>query len=270
MAGLERGYAATRYGRIHYRRGGRGPALLLLHATPRSSRAYLGLMPYLAARYHVVAPDTLGFGHSDPLPAEPTVAMLADSLVDVLDHLGIVQTGVFGLHTGNKIGAALAAAHPERVGRFILCGMTHSIIPDARQREAAIRAILAAHPIDPAAVVVPSERQDRRDGAAGTRAIYQANYSFDLAAVLGRLRMPTLVLELATPAEAHLGPQADALAALIPAGTACLLERSDRDVLERVPAELAAVITRFLATARASRSAGADPAEGRESRSHIR
>lgn len=246
MAGLERGYAATRHGRVHYRRGGRGPAVLLLHATPRSSRSYLGLFPYLAARYQVVAPDTLGFGHSDPLPAKATLGMLADSLVDVLDYLGIAQTAVFGLHTGNKIGAALAAAHPERVSRFILCGMTHSIIPDARQREAAIRAILAAHPIDPAAVLAPSERQDRRDGAAGTRAIYEANYSFDLAATLGRLSMPTLVLELVTPAEAHLGEQAGALAALIPAATARLLERSDRDVLERAPAELAAVITRFL------------------------
>ena len=243
---IQTGYAGTRHGQLHYRSAGDGEPLLLLHATPRSSRAFARLIPCLARRFRVIAPDTLGFGRSAPLPADVTIAMLADSLADLLDALGIATAAVFGLHTGNKIGAALAAAYPERVSRLLICGMTHSIIPDGRRREAAIRAILDANPIMPEDIADPAERRDRQEGAAGSAAIYQANYAFDLAATLGQVEVPTLVIELVTAAEAHLGEQGPALARLTPSGAATRLDMSDRDALERQPEALAAVISRFL------------------------
>ncbi len=246
MTALRRGYADTRYGQVHYQTAGEGDPLLLLHATPRSSRAYGQLIPQLAVRYRVIAADTLGFGQSDPLPANPTMGKLADSMVDLLDTLGIHRAAVFGLHTGNKIGAALAAERPGRVTKFILCGMTHSIIIDRATREAAIQAILDANPSQLNDVIDPGEKVDRIQAAASLAAIYQANYAFDLAAALSRVPVPVLVLELATPAEAHLNRQAGALAQLIPDCATLILERSDRDVLERVPDQLADAIGRFL------------------------
>lgn len=223
---------------------------MLLHATPRSSRSYAKLIPLLAKSKFVIAPDTLGFGLSDPLPSDVTIEQLAQSVVDVLDALEIRQAAIFGLHTGNKIAAALAAGWPDRVCELLLCGMTHSIILDRPQREAAIKAILKANPIDPNKVPDPAERLDRLQGQASVDNIYAANYRFDLEAVLNQLVVPTLVVELATPAEAHLGHQAPEWAKRIPHCATAVIERSDRDVLERVPDELAALILSFLADRR--------------------
>jgi pimeloyl-ACP methyl ester carboxylesterase len=238
----------TRYGKLHYQLTGHGTPLMLLHATPRSSQAYSNLVPLLGSSHTVIAPDTLGFGLSDPLPANTSIGMLAASLVDLLDTIGIERTAVFGLHTGNKIAAALAADSPERVTALLFCGMSHSIIIDRQRREAAIKAILKANPIDPHKVSNESEQLDRLRAQASTDAMYAANYDFDLGATMKRVSMPTLLLELATPQEAHLGQQAPDWAKHVPNCATTILERSDRDVLERFPGELAEVILGFLAS----------------------
>jgi len=239
-------FAKTRYGKLYHQSAGEGPPLLLLHATPRSSQAYAKLLPLLAASHTVIAPDTLGFGLSDPLPADASVERLAASLVDLLDTLAIDKVAVFGLHTGNKIAAALAACWPDRVSALILCGMSHSIIIDQQRREAAIRAILEANPIDPNQMANESERLDRIRAEASIERMYAANYDFDLAAAVAHLAVPMLLLELATTAEAHLGQQTPQWAKLIPHCTTIVIERSDRDLLERFPDELAEVILDFL------------------------
>lgn len=240
------GFVATRYGKLHYRATGSGQPLLLLHATPRSSRSFEQLIPLLATQHQVIAADTLGFGESDPLPANVTMDVLATSVTDLMDGLSIGTAAVFGLHTGNKIATALAASWPQRVAQLIVCGMTHSIIIEQTVRDDAIRQILKANPIDPRDVSQPSERLDRLQGQKSVQAIYAANYAFDFAMALAALPMPTLVVELAAAAEAHLPRQGEALAQLIPNGTATVLERSDREVLEQVPAELADAILGFL------------------------
>jgi len=245
-------FAKTRYGKLHYREAGQGAPLVLLHATPRSSRAYSKLQPLLAPGHHVIAPDTLGFGLSDPLPKGASIEQLATSVADLLTSLGIEQAAVFGLHTGNKIAAALAAAEPTRISKLMLCGMSHSIILDPQRRETAIKTILRENPIAPNDVGDESERQDRAQGQASVEAIYAANYQFDLAATLPRIPIPTMVVELATPAEAHLGLQAASWRHHLADCSIATLHRSDRDVLERFPDELADIILRFLAQNRAT------------------
>jgi len=280
-----RGYVDTRHGPVHYRESGEGPALVLLHATPRSSRVYARLQNLLSAKFRVIAPDTLGFGNSDPLPAEVTMPMLADSVADLIAGLNLQAPAVFGLHTGNKVGAALAAARPDLVSRFICCGMTHSIVIDRARRDDAIKGIVdkyfatEAHSPDGAHLLrgwgrtyatlsqtwwaprvvdanplteadleeTQDEVIDRLQARAAFDAVYRANFDFDLAEALARLTVPTLVIELATPGEDHLGRQADALVALIPDAQAVTFENTDRDVLEREPEKLAAAIEAFLA-----------------------
>ena len=241
-------FADTRHGRVHYRRAGSGPPLLMLHATPRSSRAFTNLLPHLDTDFQVIAADTLGFGESDPLPGDFTLYDLAESMIDLLDALGIGKTAVFGLHTGNKIGTALAANYPNRVSRLVICGMTHSIILEQAARDAAIAAILKANPIEPRDVANPDERRDREQGQESVARIYPANYRFDLAAAAANVRVPCLVLELVTPLEAHLGTHGDALARVMPNATAQVLEYSDRQLLERWPAKLATPLKSYLAT----------------------
>lgn len=134
---MKRGYADTREGQIHYTEDGIGPALVMLHPSPQSSRVYWRLIPRLADRYRVVTPDTLGFGSSDPLADGITMPRLAGSIAEMMDRLRIERAHIFGFHTGNKIAAALAADFPERVERLILCGQTHSLIADQKTRIAA-------------------------------------------------------------------------------------------------------------------------------------
>ena len=237
------GSVETRHGRVFYQEAGNGPPLILLHATPKSSRSYKTLMPLLAQQHRVIAPDTLGFGESDPLPSGVSMPTLAESMADLLDGLNAAPSSVFGLHTGNKIGTALTVNHSERVSCFILCGMTHSIILDRAERETAIKSLVATPftRID----ISEDEKRDRAQGEASVYAMYGANYGFDLTYALSRLVQPTLVLELATPLEDHYGRQANAVAALIPKGEALTFEGSDRDALEKRPEELAAAILSF-------------------------
>lgn len=281
---MRRGYADTRYGQVHYREAGEGPPLLLLHATPRSARVYAKLIPLLANGYRVIAPDTLGFGNSDPLPQAVTMDMLADSMADLIETLGLGKAAVFGLHTGNKVGAALAANWPDLVSHFICCGMTHSIVVEREKRDGAIKEIVEkyfaaesdapdgspllrgwartyralaetwwgprvvdANPLTTAHFEeTQDEALDRIQARAAFDAVYRANFGFDLAAAMARLTVPTLVVELATPGEDHLGRQAAAVVALVPTAQAVTFENTDRDVLEREPEKLAAAILGFL------------------------
>jgi len=225
---------------------GRGTPLVLLHATPKSSRSYKALIPHLARKHRVIAPDTLGFGASEPLPENVTLSMLGDSVADLIEDLNAKPAMVFGLHTGNKIGAALAVDHPEHVTRFILCGMTHSIIPDQKDRENAIRAVLT-NPLT-RVDISDDEEVDRENGAKSIDAIYAANYRFDLESNLGSIDVPVLVLELATPEEDRLGRQNENVAALMPYGRALTFHGSDRDALEKYPETLASMILGFTKT----------------------
>ena len=279
-----RGYASTRHGQIHYRTAGEGPPLLLLHATPHSSRVYKKLVPFLSPHHRVIAVDTLGFGYSDPLPPDVSMEKLAESCADLMADLALPPAAVFGRHSGNKVGAALAAGWPDRVSYFICCGMTHSIVVEREKRDSAIKAIVnkALSKEQPAADgshllrnwartfdgvshlwwgpglvdAFPLSDQDLQDtqGEVIDRilsrpsydAIYRANFAFDLSAALARLAMPSLIVELAVREEAHLGRQAEACVRLNRKSQAVTLEYSDRDVLERVPQILAQSILHFL------------------------
>lgn len=102
--------------RVHYRRAGSGPAVVLVHQSPRSSAEYEALIAEWATTFTVIAPDTPGFGQSDPLPglAQPEVADYADALVELLDALGLDRVGGYGFHSGAIILITAARRHPAR------------------------------------------------------------------------------------------------------------------------------------------------------------
>jgi pimeloyl-ACP methyl ester carboxylesterase len=110
--------------RIFYREAGpkNGPTVLLLHGFPTSSHMYRGLIPLLADKYHVIAPDLPGFGFSD-LPSRETYRYTFDNLARTMDaftqalHLHKYAIQVFDY--GAPVGFRLAAAHPERVTAIV-------------------------------------------------------------------------------------------------------------------------------------------------------
>ena len=108
---------------MHFRAAGAGPALLLLHQSPQNSRMWLGMMQRFADRYTVIAPDTPGFGYSDPLPGQPMrVADFGQATLELVEALGLERFAVFGMHTGGLIATWLAWAHPERVAALVVDG----------------------------------------------------------------------------------------------------------------------------------------------------
>jgi pimeloyl-ACP methyl ester carboxylesterase len=100
--------------RVHYRRCGRGPVLLMVHQSPRSSAEYEPLMRRWGEYFTCIAPDTPGFGQSDPLPGEPDIADFADALCETIDALGIGPCPAYGFHSGGIILVTALKRQPQR------------------------------------------------------------------------------------------------------------------------------------------------------------
>ena len=109
--------------RVMVRRAGSGPPVMLLHESPVSSAAFVPLIGSLAERFTVIAPDTPGYGGSDPLALHrPQIPDYADALKEVVDALGLERAAVFGRHTGAAIAIEFANLYPERVSGVVLDG----------------------------------------------------------------------------------------------------------------------------------------------------
>jgi pimeloyl-ACP methyl ester carboxylesterase len=110
---------------IFYREAGpeSAPTILLLHGFPSSSRMFATLIPLLADRYHLIAPDYPGFGHSDA-PDSQHFAYTFDHLANVVDQftqsLNLRRYVLFMQDYGGPVGFRLALAHPERVVALVI------------------------------------------------------------------------------------------------------------------------------------------------------
>ncbi len=110
--------------RIFYREAGSpaAPAVVLLHGTPASSHQYRNLIPALADRYHVIAPDYPGFGHSDVPGVDEfkyTFDNVADHVDALLDQLGLQRYAIYVQDYGAPVGWRLALRHPGRIAAII-------------------------------------------------------------------------------------------------------------------------------------------------------
>lgn len=114
---------------VHYRRGGRGPVVLLLHQSPQSSREMEPLIEAWGHAFTLISPDSAGYGFSDPLQrdgqpvAAATIEDFAAATLEFADALGLGRFAIYGYHTGASIGTALAAAAPDRVAALAANGL---------------------------------------------------------------------------------------------------------------------------------------------------
>jgi pimeloyl-ACP methyl ester carboxylesterase len=110
---------------IFYREAGDPdlPVLLLLHGFPASSFMYRRLIDLVADRFHVIAPDYPGFGHSDA-PAPSRFAYSFDHLADIVEQfveaLGLTRYGLYMQDFGGPVGFRLATRSPERVSFLVV------------------------------------------------------------------------------------------------------------------------------------------------------
>ncbi|ESZ87863.1 MAG: hypothetical protein Q27BB25_07075 [Blastomonas sp. CACIA14H2] len=100
--------------RVHYRQAGSGPPLLMIHQSPRNGGEYAPLIERWAEHFTCIAPDTPGFGQSDPLPGAPEIDDFADALVATMDALGLPPCPAYGFHSGGIILVTALKRHPAR------------------------------------------------------------------------------------------------------------------------------------------------------------
>ena len=110
--------------KVFYRESGRvgAPKLLLLHGFPSSSHMFRDLIPELADRFHIVAPDLPGFGLSD-MPGRDAFTYTFDNIANVIDRftevIGFDRFAVYVFDYGAPTGFRLALKHPERITAII-------------------------------------------------------------------------------------------------------------------------------------------------------
>jgi pimeloyl-ACP methyl ester carboxylesterase len=259
----QRGYSKTRFGQLHFLEAGDGPTLVLLPAASQSHNDLRKLIAYLAPRFRIFAVDALGSGYSDPLPNDATIEKLAEALRDFYDAQGVDRAHLYGIHTGNKVAAAFAARFPKSLDGLVLCGQTHSLLMGKEARAVQMRRVSQHHftsdisnPVlrdarrwaqlwaevdqlrwgselfngnfGSAAASIKARIIDRLLSSDSMVQLYRANFDYDFEHDVRRISVPTMVVEIATPAEdVAIGRQGAAMVDRLADGCLVTLEEPD-------------------------------------------
>ncbi|HEY6595323.1 MAG TPA: alpha/beta fold hydrolase [Asanoa sp.] len=112
--------------KTNYLEAGDGPDVVLIHGSGPGVTAYANwrlVIPALAERFHVIAPDMAGFGFSErPADATYGLQLWADQVIGLMDALGIRTASMVGNSFGGAIAMRAATQHPGRVDKLVLMG----------------------------------------------------------------------------------------------------------------------------------------------------
>ena len=210
-ARIRSGYADTSLGQVHYREAGTGPPVVLLHESPISGRIYDASLPTMGRRVRAIAPDTPGYGASDPPPEPLPIAGYAERLALFMDALGLEHVALVGSHTGGSIAVQIAVNQPKLVHSLVVLGCP---LYDKEEAQDKLQSYLEPFTLSPDGAHLewlwnrylriwgddsPVEllhlaateflrTADRYDWA------YKAAFRFDMAGALPRVACPTLFL----------------------------------------------------------------------------
>jgi pimeloyl-ACP methyl ester carboxylesterase len=110
--------------KVFYREAGavEAPKLLLLHGFPSAGHMFRDLIPLLADRYHIIAPDLPGFGQSD-MPPRTSFKYTFDNIAQIIDRftevVGFDRFAIYVFDYGAPTGLRIAAKHPDRITAII-------------------------------------------------------------------------------------------------------------------------------------------------------
>jgi pimeloyl-ACP methyl ester carboxylesterase len=194
------------HGPLNLARMGAGPAVVLLHQTPRSWDEYRDVIPRIAAAgYTALAFDTPGFGASAPVAGDPSIPAWAAAISDALDALEVDRVAVVGHHTGGSIAVELAARRTDIIDALVL---SSTALTDAERRaappdESSVDAGEDADSLRQSrAAFYPRDRPDLLDryvadalrAGALARAGHHVVGSYEMETAIARLTMPVLLL----------------------------------------------------------------------------
>jgi len=136
---MTRDVVRTRDGvRLHYRRMGQGPGMVLLHGFPQTGHMWRKVMPALAERFTVVAPDLRGYGDSDRPASGYDKRTMAADIADVIQALGLGAVVFVGHDRGARVGHRFALDHPSLLTHLVLLDIapTYDIFEGLSQQSA--------------------------------------------------------------------------------------------------------------------------------------
>ena len=120
LAGIELQETLLHGHRVAYRSAGSGPVIVLVHGITSTSATWARVMPYLAERFTVIAPDLLGHGESAKPRGDYSLGAYASGVRDILVALGHDRATFVGHSLGGGIAMQLAYQFPERCERLVL------------------------------------------------------------------------------------------------------------------------------------------------------
>jgi pimeloyl-ACP methyl ester carboxylesterase len=118
--GAESQFAQVNGIRLHYVMMGEGPLLILLHGWPQTWYEWRKVMPALAGKFTVVAPDLRGLGLSEKTQAGYDKHTIANDVAALIKHLGERSAIIVGHDMGGKVAYVLSLLHPELVTKLIM------------------------------------------------------------------------------------------------------------------------------------------------------
>ena len=118
--GAESHFAYVNGIRMHYVKMGRGPLLVLLHGWPETWYEWVNVMPSLARKFTVIAPDLRGLGLSEKTQSGYDKHTLADDVAALIKHLREKSAFVAGHDMGGKVAYVLGLLYPELVSKLIM------------------------------------------------------------------------------------------------------------------------------------------------------
>ena len=227
--------------------------LVMLHPTASSSVTFLEVIRRLEGEYRVIAPDSPGFGSSDPLEGEVTVPAMASVIVEALTALDVDRFWLYGNHTGAVLAASIAVSHPDRVERLMLSGPPLPSAERKAQMAAAVRPMMIEEDgghlvrlwdryrsfLVSAGLEVPHRELALHLIATAPEETFHAVIGLDLAALYRGIGCPTMVT---SGDRDTLRPGSDDVVGLIGGGVFELIPDAGNFVVDEAPEAVAAQI----------------------------
>ena len=192
-------YAEVNGLNLYYETHGSGPPMILLHGGLGSGEMFGPILPSLAARHEVVAVDLQGHGRTADIERPIDVALMADDIAALVDHLGLVKPDVVGYSLGGGVALHTAAKYPGKVRRLVAAAANlrpDAIYPEMRAQQRQVGAAAAPFmketPMYQLYMRVAPHKEDfprllDKIGESMSR-------DFDYSDIVRGLRVPTLIV----------------------------------------------------------------------------
>jgi pimeloyl-ACP methyl ester carboxylesterase len=143
---------------IAYTRKGTGKPLVLVHGYPLDHTIWDKILPLLENNFDIITPDLRGFGQSDVVESQYSIADMAADIAGLLDQLGIEKTTIAGHSMGGYVSLAFARAYPERVlGLGLVASQAPADPPERKQGRYDAAAEIMKTGVEPVAESMPAK-----------------------------------------------------------------------------------------------------------------